>query len=308
MTQHTAAIVKAPHALLWPLLAAGLILSWSSGFVGIRYANDHAPIFLVLFWRTLMSGLILLPFALLVGPRIGRRALAEQMVYGVLGMFLYLAGFAVAIGQRVPTGLVALIADLVPLAIAALSQPVLGHRLTARQWLGTMIGMAGVVIVSADSLGLGAAPVFAYAFPVAGMLLFAVVTVMQKRLGSIHMPIHQSLAIQCLTAAVFFGIGAQFEGGLMPPMDGQFAFGIGWLVVFSTFFCYSVYYLCLRLYPAAQVSSAVYLSPPVTMIWAWAMFDEPLTAAMFAGLAVTFAGVWLAQGSRSCRETAADHP
>lgn len=283
-----------PKQLVWPLLAAGLVVSWSSGFVGIRYANEHAPVFLVLFWRTLMAGVILLPFALLRGPRIGRRALLEQMAYGVMGMFLYLGGFAYAIGQRVPTGLVALIADLVPLAIAALSQPVLGQRLSGRQWLGTAIGVAGVLLVSADSLSLGSAPPIAYVFPVAGMLLFAVVTVMQKRLGSINMPIHQSLAIQCLTASVFFAACAMAQGGIAPPADWHFEFGIAWLVLFSTFFCYSIYYLCLRLYPAAQVASAVYLSPPVTMIWAWALFGEPLTLVMFAGLAVTLIGVWLA--------------
>ena len=232
-----------------------------------------------------------------------RRALAEQMLFGTLGMFLYLAGFALAIGQRVPTGLVALIADLVPLAIAALSQPVLKQRLTPRQWLGTAIGVGGVVLVSADSLSLGTAPFMAYALPVVGMLLFAVVTVLQKRLGSINMPIHQSLCIQCLTAAVFFAITAGAEGSLMPQMDGPFQFGVAWLVLFSTFFCYSVYYLSLRLYPAAQVSSAVYLSPPVTMLWAWAMFGEPLTAMMFAGLAVTLVGVWLAASPAEAETT-----
>ena len=45
--------------------------------------------------------------------------------------------------------------------------------------------------------------------------------------------------------------------------------------------------------PAAKVSAAIYLSPPVTMLWAWALFDEPLTAIMFMGLVVTLAGVWL---------------
>lgn len=29
------------------------------------------------------------------------------------------------------------------------------------------------------------------------------------------------------------------------------------------------------------------------MVWAWALFSEPLTMAMFAGLAVTMLGVWL---------------
>jgi drug/metabolite transporter (DMT)-like permease len=29
------------------------------------------------------------------------------------------------------------------------------------------------------------------------------------------------------------------------------------------------------------------------MIWAWALFGEPLTMVMFAGLGVTLIGVWL---------------
>jgi drug/metabolite transporter (DMT)-like permease len=61
----------------------------------------------------------------------------------------------------------------------------------------------------------------------------------------------------------------------------------------ATFAAYSVYYTMLRLFPVAKVSAAIYLSPPVTMLWAWALFFEPLTVAMFSGLAVTLLGVWL---------------
>ncbi|MEI9411707.1 DMT family transporter [Mesorhizobium salmacidum] len=282
-----------PHRLAWPLMAAALVVSWSSGFVGIRYASESADVMLVLFWRTLMSGLILLPFALMIGPRIGARALMRQMAFGVAMMFLYLGGFALAIGQRVPTGLVALISDLVPLAIAALSQPILGHRLTSRQWTGTALGALGVLIVSLNSLSFGTAPGWAYMVTIASMMVFALATVLQKRMGTIDMPIHQGLCIQCLTAAMLFAACAGWNGGLMPPLDGRFGFGIAWLVLFSTFFCYGVYYVSLRLHSAAQVSSVIYLSPPVTMLWAWLLFGEPLSAAMFLGLAVTLFGVWL---------------
>ena len=285
------------HPLLWPTMAAALVLSWSSGFVGIRYASENADVMLVLFWRTLLSGSILLPFALLIGPRIGARALVQQMAFGVATMFLYLGGFALAIGQRVPTGLVALISDLVPLAIAALSQPMLGHRLTVRQWIGTAFGATGVLIVSLASLSLGTAPAWAYVLTVAAMMVFALATVAQKKIGTVAMPIHQSLCIQCLTAAIFFAACAAWNGGLMPPLDGRFEFGMAWLVLFSTFFCYGVYYMSLRRYSAAQVSSAVYLSPPVTMLWAWLIFNEPLSRATFVGLAVTLFGVWLTSSS-----------
>lgn len=293
MTFQTLAATR-PHPLLWPLIAVTLILCWSSGYVGIRFASENASVVQVLFWRLLVAGLILLPFALTLGPRIGRAALVQQMGFGVAMMFLYLGGFALAIGQRVPTGIVALISDLIPIAIAALSQPILGQRLSARQWLGTVIGALGVLLVSLDGLGPGTAPFWAYGLTVGSMLVFALATVLQKRLGAVHMAIHQSLCIQCLTAAALFGLCLLPGAGLAPPADARFAFGIAWLVLASTFLCYGVYYLGLRLYPAARVGAVIYLSPPVTMLWGWAMFGEPLTAGMFLGLGVTLGGVWLA--------------
>ncbi|WP_438754017.1 DMT family transporter [Pararhizobium sp. O133] len=281
------------NRFLWPLLATLLIIGWSSGFVGIRYASQEASVVLVLFWRTLLSGLILLPFALAIGPRISLRMVGDQMLFGVMAVFLYLGGFALAIEQRVPTGLVALISDLLPLAIAGLSQPMLGERLTRRQWLGTAIAVAGVLLVSFDSLSFGAAPLWAYGLTVGSMLIFAVASVLHKRRRVRHMPVHQSLCIQTLTGSALFGLCALWQGNITPPMTGAFAIGMVWLVLFATFLAYAVYYTSLRLFPVAKVSAAIYLSPPVTMIWAWALFSEPLTAAMLFGLAVTLVGVWM---------------
>jgi len=282
------------HPLLWPVMAAMLVVGWSSGFVGIRFVNEEASVFLLLFWRTLLSGVILLPFALAIGPRPGLRAVLSQMGFGVMAVFLYLGGFALAIEQRVPTGLVALISDLLPLAIAALSQPVLGERLSGRQWLGTAIAVSGVLIVSFNSLSVGTAPIWAYGLTVGSMLVFALASVLHKGRKALHMPVHQSLCIQTLTGAVLFGLCSVMAGdGLAPPLTRNFAIGMVWLVLIATFATYSVYYTALRMFPAAKVSAAIYLSPPVTMLWAWALFSEPLTATMFAGLAVTLVGVWL---------------
>ena len=282
------------HPFLWPVMATLLVIGWSSGFVGIRFANEEASVFLLLFWRTLLSGLILLPFALTFGPRLSPRAVLPQIGFGVMAVFLYLGGFALAIEQRVPTGLVALISDLLPLAIAALSQPVLGERLSGRQWLGTAIAVTGVLVVSFDSLGFGPAPLWAYGLTVGSMLVFALASVLHKGRKGLHMPVHQGLCIHTLTGAALFGACSLLAGdGLAPPMTRDFALGMAWLVLIATFATYSLYYTALRMFPAAKVSAAIYLSPPVTMLWAWALFSEPLTPAMFAGLAVTPAGVWL---------------
>lgn len=283
--------------LVFFLLAVALILCWSSGFVGIRFANEEAPVAAILFWRSLVSGLILLPFALR-GPRITLAVLREQALYAFLGMALYLGGFAAAIGMRVPTGLVALMADLVPLAIAVLSLPLLGQRLTGRQWLGTGIAMAGVLAVSADTLRLGSAPVWAYVLPALGMVSFALATVLQKRRPSAQIPVVQSLCLQCLWAAAMFAPFAAAADGLVPPLTPRFALGLAWLVLLATFGAWIIYYLCLRLWSPVRVSAVIYLSPPVTMLWSAALFAEPLTAPMLAGLAVTLAGVWLVTAGR----------
>jgi len=279
--------------LLWPLMAALLVVSWSSGFVGIRYASEEASVAVLLFWRTLLSGIILLPFALAFGPRMPLRAVMSQVWFGVMAVFIYLGGFALAIEQRVSTGLVALISDLVPLAIAAMSQPLLGERLTARQWLGTAIAVAGVLLVSLDSLSFGTAPWWAYGVTIGSMLVFAWASVLRRGRESLNMPVHQSLCIHSLTGAVLFGLCALAQGGIAPPMTREFAIGMAWLVLVATFAAYSVYYTMLRMFPVAKVSAAIYLSPPVTMIWAWMLFSEPLSLVMFLGLAVTLVGVWL---------------
>ncbi|TPP11220.1 DMT family transporter [Rhizobium glycinendophyticum] len=294
MTDHSPAAAPSSRLaalFLLLLLETGLIITWSAGFIGVRFASDHAPIFLILLWRSLVSGLLLLPLALTWGPGLRWRHVIPQMLYGALAMSGYLAGFALAIGFGVPTGLVALITDMLPLAVAVLSWPILGQALNGRQWLGSLIGFAGVLIASAHSLTLGTVPLWAYGLPVLGTLSLAVATLLQKRSPTIAMPVHQSLCIQCLSAAAIFSVFAGYEGSVLPVMNAGFIGGVLWLALVATLGSWTLYYMALRRSSPARVTSVVYLSPPVTMIWAWLMFGEPLSLSMAIGLFVSLAGV-----------------
>lgn len=280
-----------PALALLVVVEAALVVTWSAGFVGVRFASDHAPIFLILLWRSLVSGLLLLPFALTIGPKLFWRDILPQMLFGALAMAGYLAGFALAISRGVPTGLVALITDMLPLAVALLSWPILGQALTGRQWLGSFIGLAGVLIASASALDMGDVPLWAYGLPVLGTLSLAMATLLQKRSPAAAMPVHQSLCIQCLSASAIFAVFAWLEGGVLPVLNASFVGGILWLVLVATFGAWSLYYIALRKSSAARVTAILYLSPPVTMIWSWLMFDEALSWAMAAGLVVSLAGI-----------------
>jgi drug/metabolite transporter (DMT)-like permease len=283
--------VKLKAIALAMLLEAALVISWSAGFVGIRFANDYAPIFSILLWRSLVSGLLLLPFALTLGPRPALKAVLSQSAFGALAMSGYLGCFALSISHGVATGLVALITDMLPLVVALLSWPVLGQKLTHRQWLGTGIGLLGVVVASGITTQTGHIPLWAYLLPVLGTASLALATLLQKGSASNSMPVYQQLCIQCLSAAAIFALFAWNEGSLLPVLNPGFIGGILWLVFVATFGAWGLYYLALRHTSAARVTAILYLSPPVTMIWAWLMFDEPLSWSMAAGLAISLVGI-----------------
>jgi drug/metabolite transporter (DMT)-like permease len=272
-------------------LDVALVVSWSAGFVGVRFAIDHAPIFLILLWRSLVSGLLLLPFTLLMGPPLRGRDVVQHMAFGALAMAGYLAGFALAIAHGAPTGIVALITDMLPLAVALLSWPVLGQALKRQQWLGTAVGVAGVLLASGGSAGASDYPLWAYGLPVLGTTCLALATLLQKRSPSGAMPVYQSLCIQCLSASVIFAGFAWNEGGVLPVLSGGFIGGILWLVFVATFGAWGLYYLALKKSSPARVTAILYLSPPVTMVWAWLVFHEPLSWTMAAGLLVSLVGV-----------------
>jgi drug/metabolite transporter (DMT)-like permease len=286
------------------VLEAALVASWSAGFVGMRFAIDHAPVFLILLWRSLVSGLILLPFALTIGPALRWKSILPQMLYGTLAMSGYLTAYTLAISHGVPTGLVALITDMLPLTVALLSWPVLGQALTGRQWLGSILGLLGVLIASGWSLKMGHVPLWAYGLPILGTLSLAMATLLQKRSPANVLPIHQSLCIQCLTAAATFTVFAWHEGSVLPVLDGGFIGGILWLVFVATFGAWTLYYIALRRSSPARVTAALYLSPPVTMIWAWVMFGEPLSWSMAAGLVVSLVGIIIVARSQGSRHAA----
>jgi drug/metabolite transporter (DMT)-like permease len=284
------------------LLEAALVVCWSAGFIGIRFASDHAPIFLILLWRSLVSGLVLLPFAVTIGPKLRWKDVLPQVLFGALAMSAYLGAFALAISHGVPTGLVALFTDTLPLMVAVLSWPVLGQALTARQWIGSFIGLAGVLIASGWSLNMGDVPLWAYGLPILGTLSLAMATLLQKRSPTNFMPVHQSLCIQCLSAAAIFSVFAWHEGDVLPILEPGFVGGILWLVFVATLGAWSLYYLALRKSCPARVTAVLYLSPPVVIIWAWLMFGEPLSWAMACGLVVSLVGIIVARSQKPAPE------
>lgn len=270
------------------------MLSWSSGFIGARFSLDYAPPLLVVFWRCVLVTLVLFPFVARNLRRTSAAVLLKNAGIGLLAMAGYLAGITQGIALGVPAGLAALFADLLPMGLALLAAGVLGQRLAWPVWAGLVIGLIGAALVTHGALAWGDAPLWAYALPLLGMLSLAVATLWQK-----HLPPSQSLALlpnlwlQCCVSGFAFALVEGLQGSLAPIPSTGFILSVLWTAGLSTIGGYGLYWLCLRRASATRVASVLYLSPPVTMLWAWAMFNEPLSWQMVSGMAVSGIGIWM---------------
>src|SRR5690554_1144597 len=126
------------------------IFLFSTGFVAARFGVEDAEPFTLLLVRSLLV-LPLLTLILFVRRRPRQWSTAKarlaQMGIGMLLHGAYLGGVFAAIKAGLPAGLTALLVSLHPLATAALSLPVFGIRLHARQWTGLALGALGVMLV-----------------------------------------------------------------------------------------------------------------------------------------------------------------
>ncbi|MBA1228200.1 DMT family transporter [Pseudomonas viridiflava] len=277
-----------------PLLEAGLILTWSSGFIGARFSMDYASPLLVVLWRCVLVCLILTPFVFRQLRRSSLISLLKNAGIGLLAMTGYLAGITQGIAFGVPTGLAALFADLLPIGMALLAAGVLGQRLSARVWVGLLAGLLGVVIATHGALAWGKAPWWAYGLPLLGMLSLAIATLWRKQLpASQHLGLLPNLWLQCAVSGIVFAVVEGMQGGLAPVPNTGFALSVLWTAGLSTLGGYGLYWACLRRATETRVASVLYLSPPVTMLLAWAMFDESLSWQMALGMVVSGVGIWV---------------
>lgn len=288
-----------------PVLEIGLVVAWSSGFIGGTLASNTGSIFTVLFWRFLITSVILLPFTLKVLAKLTTRDLIQQCVIGGFAMFGYLATIIAAIDMGVSPGTAALIASLQPIVTAALAGIVLSEKVVFKQWVGLCLGFIGVAVTVVG--GLNDSPLLAYALALLSMVCIVVATFVAKARPS-KVTLLPSLTIQCLITSVLFLPLAYFNGGIVPEISLNFAYAVAWFVLFSTLGAYGLYWQILSKSSATRVSSLIYLTPPVTTLWAWIMFGEAITVPAILGLGISAVGVYLTLVKIKDKKVTTTHP
>ncbi|MCB1963698.1 MAG: DMT family transporter [Rhodocyclaceae bacterium] len=275
------------------------VLLWSTGFIGAKLGLPYAE---PLTFLTIRYALVIsLMGAVAVAsrapwPRDWRTA-GHIAVTGLLLHGAYLGGVFTAIKHGLPAGVTALVVGLQPLLTAVCAGALLGERVGARQWLGLALGFVGVALVVGGGARLDT--------PGGALLhmlwpaLFALIgitagTLYQKRYCP-RFDLRTGAVVQFVPSLLITALVAAHTETMLVEWHGRFIFALLWLVVVLSVGAISLLNLLIRQGSATHVASLFYLTPPVTALIAWALFDETLSALAVAGMGIAVTGVWLAR-------------
>ncbi len=269
------------------------VLLWASGFIGAKLGLGYAEPLTFLALRMIIVVALLAVIIAATRPKWPHaNGLMHSAATGLMVHGLYLGGVFIAIENGLSAGLVALIVSLQPVLTSTIANRWLGERVAARQWLGLALGLAGVYLVLQAKIATGDATPLAWIAAAVALVGITIGTLYQKRFGG-GIDWRPALCIQYAAAGLLFGLGALLFETRVVEWTPQFLFALAWLVLVLSLGAVWLLYFLIRRAAATRVVSLFYLTPPVTALLAWALFDERLAPLSLAGMAVCVAGVFL---------------
>ncbi|MBI3504082.1 MAG: DMT family transporter [Proteobacteria bacterium] len=271
------------------------VVLWSTGFIGSKLGIPYAePVTFLVVRFAMVIALFALVVAFTRPPWPARGLLVHVAIVGIALHGVYLGGVFVSIAWGLPAGVSALIVGLQPLLTATVVGPLLGERVSGRQWIGLWLGLAGVLAVLWEKLAFEGISLAAVLPSVAGLFGITFGTLYQKR-NCPNVDLRTGAVVQYAAATAFLLPFALTFETMAIRWTPEFAFAMGWLVLVLSVGAVSLLMVLVRQGAAAKVASFFYLVPPCTAVAAWLLFGETLGVLAFAGMAVAAVGVALVQ-------------
>jgi drug/metabolite transporter (DMT)-like permease len=291
--------MAAPTRMRITIAFAALYLVWGSTYLGIRFAIESIPPFLMAGMRFLLAGMIM--FAIAWSQGACKSTWANWRVSLVVGACLLLAGNGgVTISEQyIDTGLAALIVAIVPIYIVILGWATgMAPRPAPIIWLGLIGGFVGVGILLGPALRL---PSNGGQHPAIGMSILLVSSFIWSA-GSLYSRTAKHAASPFLTAAqqmlcggllllltgVVSGEWQRFHPGSISARSlGAFVY----LIVIGAVVGYTAYIWLLRHCDPAKVSTYAYVNPIVAVLLGAGFAGEKLSMRVLIAAALIIGSV-----------------
>jgi drug/metabolite transporter (DMT)-like permease len=284
----------------WILFGAMCVL-WGIPYLLIKVAVDGVAVPVVVFARTALGALILLPLALRSG-QLGTLRRHWPWLLAFTGLEVVGPwGLLSQAERQLPSSLAGLLVAAVPSIGVVIAKLTGGtERLGRWRWSGLVIGLAGVAVLAAPDLNRGSG------WPIGEMLLVAVgyasaPIILARKLAGVPSMV---LTASCLTlAALVYAPAAALNWPHRVPGSSVLA-ALAALGIVCTACAFITFFELIREVGTSRAMVFTYINPVVAVVAGVTLLAEPLTATMVASFVLIIVGCLLATGSVRGRASA----
>jgi drug/metabolite transporter (DMT)-like permease len=303
LRQRAGAGAARPSVRIWLALGTVYIL-WGSTYLGIKYAIDTIPPFLMGSLRFLVAGGVLYLLAIRTGDTRGDQVGGRQWLAAlVIGGALLVGGNGGVIlaEQYAPTGVVALLVATAPLWMAVIDRVVFGRRLPVLAVVGLLIGFSGVAFLIGWP-GAGRINLFGAALALAAPVCWASGSVFTRHVRLPKRPL-VAAGMEMLWAGLVFAMASVLTGELgrlhWQHVSTTSIVALLYLIVLGSLVGFSAYVWLLRSAPLSLVSTYAYVNPVVAVILGGIFLGEAINARLLIAGGIIILAVALIVVARS---------
>jgi drug/metabolite transporter (DMT)-like permease len=286
----------------WALFAVMCVV-WGIPYLFIKVAVGEVSVPVVVFARTALGAVLLLPMALRSGQLGALRAHWRPLVAFATLEMIVPWGLLSQAERKVPSSLAGLLIAAVPIISVVAARLTGGtERLSLRRWAGLMVGLAGVAVLAAPDLTGGSG--------------WAVIEVLLVALGYATAPLIAArklgdvpalpMTTACLTLAALVWLPPAILSWPHQVPSGKALASLAALGAVCTAFAFIVFLGLIREVGTSRAMVFTYVNPSVAVAAGVAFLSEPFTVTMAVAFALILAGCLLATGAGRGRPVPAD--
>jgi drug/metabolite transporter (DMT)-like permease len=276
------------------LLAWYFVSVWGSGFVATKIGLQHAAPFTFLALRFAFGLCCLVAIVLIVRPRMpsSRAEFGHVVIAGLLMHAVHLGGSHYTQYLGMSAGITAVLLSAQPLLTALIAVRWMGERLVQRQWLGILLGLAGVALVVWHKIDIREATLGSLIAVGVALIGVTAGTLYQRRFCPL-VDLRSAALVQFAANLVVLVPLAWAVEDMQIHWSWPLAGSILFLVIGASILAVNALHTLMRRGQAARVASLIYLTPIFAVVLELAMFGVMPTGLSIVGIAVTCLGVAL---------------
>lgn len=280
---------------------AAVYIIWGSTYLGIRYAIETLPPFLMAGTRFMTAGAILFVWAKFNGDSVASPLSQWRRAFFIGALLLLCGNGGVTWAEKyIPSSLAALLVATEPLWVVILNWAFGGKRPNGKVLSGVFLGLVGVALLVGTGLtnGTYVSPIM---FVGCGVVILAGLAWAGGSVYASRKPMKGSTSLAAGMQMLAGGglllllslVTADFKQLNLAAASWVSLAAFAYLLIFGSLVGFTAYSWLLRNVTPASAATYAYVNPAVAVLLGWLLASEPLTLRMLLAAAVIVCSVVL---------------